>query len=400
MESKPVVGHLAHTYLILTGSWIYHQLTGLRRYHPVVMTRLIQNFEQFPLNDVFSFPWPLQHYRYLGKLVREFDELIVGHRLREYTEKLFEEKAVLLHAHFGFEGYQNLKVARVLQLPMITTFYGLDVSMLPKSKPIWQKRYQKLFADGDYFLAEGPFMAQSLVDLGCPPSKVCVQHLGVNLQRILFRERVRLPDEPVRFLMAASFREKKGIPLAIEAFSNAFRKFKQMELHIIGGANSEDEIQLFNHCKTLVRQNDMTEHVHFLGYLTYEQYLHEIEQAHIFLAPSITAQNGDTEGGAPVSVIEASASGLPVIASRHCDIPDVIEDGQGGVLVNERDIAGLSRSMLELATSQEQWPEMGRVGRRHIETEYDGCTQVSRLEDIYDAVSGCQRPFVQENIND
>jgi colanic acid/amylovoran biosynthesis glycosyltransferase len=188
--------------------------------------------------------------------------------------------------------------------------------------------------------------------------------------------------------MAASFREKKGIPYAIKAFASAIQKFPRMELRIIGGAQSANEQRLLKHCKALAKHESITHKVYFLGYLNYEQYLQEAEHAHIFLAPSVTAQNGDTEGGAPVSVIEASAFGMPVIASRHCDIPEVIKDGESGILVDERDVDGLTKAILELATSPNQWAKMGRVGRRHIESEYDINKQVAKLEDIYNNVRG------------
>ncbi len=385
MNEKPVVGHLIHSYLMLTGSWIYHQLTGLRRHHPVVITRSIQNFEEFPLEDVYQYSWPLQQYYYLGKVVREIDEWIIKSRLSRYVDRLSKKETSILHAHFGPEGYQNLNVARTLRLPLITTFYGVDVSMLPRSM-IWKRRYHRLFAEGSCFLAEGSFMAQALVDLGCPSTKVRVQHLGIDLERVQHDTRVQASGKPVRLLMAASFREKKGIPYAIQAFAKALRKFSPMELYIVGGASSRSEQQLMSHCKDLVRQYNIAGNVRFLGYLNYRQYLQESKYAHIFLAPSITASNGDTEGGAPVSLIEASASGMPVIATRHCDIPEVVVDGQSGILVEERDIDGLSTAILELATSPGQWQQMGYVGRAHIEAEYDVLKQVAVLENIYDSM--------------
>ncbi|GMU26284.1 MAG: colanic acid biosynthesis glycosyltransferase WcaL [Candidatus Uhrbacteria bacterium] len=339
---------------------------------------------QFPFDAVYCYEQPFAGRQLWRIAARKIHEAATHARRRYYIEKIEALGVRLLHAHFGDEGYHNLGMAKQVQLPMVTTFYGYDVSMLPVSYPYWRKRFRRLFDQGSLFLAEGSYMAQSLVDLGCPPNKVRVQHLGVDVQQIQFAERTKDANDPVRFIMAASFREKKGIPFAIQAFASAVQEQPKMELRIVGGANSHEECALLKHCKALATGAGVTDKVHFLGPLPYRAYLEEIEGAHIFLAPSVKARNGDTEGGAPVALIEALARGLPAIASRHCDIPEVVLDRLSGILVTEKDVEGLSRAMLELAGSPDAWPVMGRAGRQHIEQEYNLHKQVERLEGIYD----------------
>ena len=76
---------------------------------------------------------------------------------------------------------------------------------------------------------------------------------------------------------------------------------------------------------------------------------------------------GDTEGGAPVGVIEASATGMPVVASFHADIPEVVRHGESGWLAPERDVEALAAHLVGLIEHPESWPAMGERGRRHIE---------------------------------
>jgi colanic acid/amylovoran biosynthesis glycosyltransferase len=392
--SKPVVGHFIRSYLFLTGSWIYHQLTHLSRYRPIVLTPSVENLDQFPFNDIYRYRQPFAGRGYLRIGLQRLYEKLTRSRHRFYVNTLRDTQACLLHAHFGTEGFYNLKVQQAAALPMITTFYGSDVSKLPKSRPKWCQRYRQLFERGTLFLAEGPYLAQSLVDLGCPADKVIVQHLGVNVDSIEFMPRTRSGDEPVDILMAASFREKKGIPYAVQAFVEAVKSYPDLELRIVGGAKSKMEQQLLQHCQQIAAQEQVADKVHFLGYVPYSQYLHEVESAHLFLSPSVEASNGDTEGGAPVAVIEASAAGIPVIATRHCDIPEVIVDGKSGLLVGERDVPALSKAILGLATSPEVWPTMGRYGRARVEAEFDIRKQVGRLEDIYDYARGARSGVV------
>jgi colanic acid/amylovoran biosynthesis glycosyltransferase len=80
---------------------------------------------------------------------------------------------------------------------------------------------------------------------------------------------------------------------------------------------------------------------------------------------------------------DAQTTGMPVIATWHCDIPNVIIDGKTGLLVPERDVNSLAEAILSLAFSPESWVEMGKTGRKRVEKEFDVGAQVSRLENIY-----------------
>ena len=96
------------------------------------------------------------------------------------------------------------------------------------------------------------------------------------------------------------------------------------------------------------------------------------------------AADGDAEGGCPLTVIELSASGMPVLGSTHCDIPEAVVDGKGGFIVPERDARALHERMEHLVLHPEIWAEVGRAGRAHIEREYNQKNQPAKLEALYD----------------
>ena len=121
-----------------------------------------------------------------------------------------------------------------------------------------------------------------------------------------------------------------------------------------------------------------------MGYQPFSVFIKELYKHHIFLSPSIQALNGDTEGGVPVSIIEASASGMPILSTTHCDIPEVVINGKSGYLVPETDTNILAEKLEFLISHPHIWPKMGQVGREHIEKNYDVVTQVQKLEEIYD----------------
>lgn len=272
---------------------------------------------------------------------------------------------------------------------MITTFYGNDLSYLPAQAPEWKKRYKKLFYEGQLFIAEGNHMKKGLMELGCPEEKIKVQHLGINLDKITFSPKKLHPDEAIKILTAASFTEKKGIPYAVDAFGRIKQSNPSLniEMTIIGdsrGTPEEEKIKKKIH--DLIHDYNLEGMIRLLGYQSYDVWLRELTENHIFIHPSLQAASGDTEGGAPVSIIEASASGLPILATTHCDIPEIVLDGISGYLVPEKKTDALVQKLMLLISQPEKWEKMGRAGRKHIEKEYNIINQSMRLEKLYDEI--------------
>ena len=118
--------------------------------------------------------------------------------------------------------------------------------------------------------------------------------------------------------------------------------------------------------------------------------MEEARRHHVFLSPSVTAADGDTEGGAPVSLIEMSASGMMVVSTTHCDIPGVILHGKTGWLAPERDIDALVEHLQWIVAHPGEWMEMQRAGRTYMEAEFDARRQGERLGAIYREFAGVE----------
>jgi len=246
--------------------------------------------------------------------------------------------------------------------------------------PFWLAKYRELFARGAAFLVEGNFMKEQLVRLGCPADKVIVQHIGVDCAKFKYRERKLNPGEPVRILIAAAFREKKGIEYALKAFAQVYQKNPDIRLRILGDGPLRARIE------RLIKELGIATVVTMLGEQPYAVFRDELERAHLFLSPSVTASDGDTEGGCPVAIIEAQATGLPVLSTFHADIPEVVIHGKTGLLAPEKNVAVLADNLSYLVTHPEVWADMGRRGREHVEREYNVVHQIARLEDIYESI--------------
>ena len=292
----------------------------------------------------------------------------------------------MLHSHFGHIGWRDLGAARRARLAQVVTFYGQDLGLFPRRDPRWRARYRDLFEQAERVLCEGSHMARSLRELGCPDAKVTVQHLGLDLRRFEFRPRSWDGTGPLRVLLAGSFTEKKGLPYALEALAR-LKSCCEVEVTVIGDANHETRNQEEKRrILSAIERGGLS--VRLLGYQPHERLLAEAREHHLFLSPSVTAADGDTEGGAPVTLIEMAALGMPVISTRHADIPEVLPERLGCLLAHERDVDGLVAHLETLASHPEAWDPLVRAVRAHIETEYDVRRQAPRLAAIYAEVAG------------
>ena len=285
--------------------------------------------------------------------------------------------ARLLHAHFGASSVWTLPLKRKLGVPLITTFHGYDISRRSTLKEM-EGTYQELFKVGDLFLVGGGYMRRRLVELGCPEEKVEVHHLGIDTQRFAFAPRRVGDDGKVVILFVGRFTEKKELPYALQAVSLVYPQHKNIEFRIVGDGESRPQIE------GLVRELGLGlgECVTLLGAQPNAVVAEEMARAHIFLSPSVIAADGDSEG-TPIALMEARASGMPVVSTHHADIPEVVLDGKSGYLVAERDVEALAERIIHLIESPQTLEAMGEVGRRHIEKSYNSHLSTRKLEEIY-----------------
>ena len=382
---KTVIHYKADSYLPITETWIYGQIKNLKRYQPIVYALKKENLDIYPIEKIRTLELR-DSLRDLNTFInRGWNKLFKFYP--PYAFALIKDKPNLVHAHFGPSGYSFLRLKNIFRLPLITSFYGYDLSMLPLKNSEWRTRYKRLFREGDCFLVEGSHMKKCLMELGCPEEKIVVQHLGIDLDQIKFRPRTFKENGEIHVLIAGGFREKKGIPYAIEAFGRVKREHKNVWLTIIGDSTTvPEEEEEKRKILAVINKYQLNNYIRIMGYQPYPVFLKELNRHHIFLSTSIHASDGDMEGGVPVSIIEASASGMPILSTIHCDIPEVVIDGENGYLVPEKDVDALAEKLEFLISRPDIWEQMGQKGRYHIEKEYNVTTQVQKLEKIYDEV--------------
>jgi len=384
---KPVVGFLRSPFLPISETFIYRYLVSLNEFRPVVLTMAQENLDVFPFPDVhlLTIPRPVEVF---WRRVLSFDSSVLKYSpwYPAHIQAIRQHQIGLLHAHFGTTGYFAWPLKRYLDMPLVTSFYGADVSRLGQL-PVWQKRYHRLFSSGEHFTVTSLQMRSRLVELGCSEEKITHIGTGVNLKNFPYQPR-QLPGsgEPVKFLMVGRFVEKKGIEYTLKAFASVHSIHPHTEFRLIGDGPLRPQIE------GLIGELGIGDAVKLLGFQPTERFIEETKHCHIVLQPSVTASDGDQEGGAPMAMMEAQAAGMPFISTMHAGIHEEVLDGETGFLVPERDVEALTDKMNFFVEYTEVWNEMGLRARRHIEQNYSEQVQSRKLENVYHQALAAHKP--------
>ena len=133
----------------------------------------------------------------------------------------------------------------------------------------------------------------------------------------------------------------------------------------------------------VIDRHQLRGNIQMLGFQPHEVFFGEAYKHHIFLSPSVTAKVGDSEGGAPITIIEMLATGMPIVSSYHCDIPNIVKHGESGLLSHERDVSEIVSNLEWLIQHPDDWRPMIENGRSTVEKEYDAAIQGVNLSRIY-----------------
>ena len=352
-------------------TFVQAQAAALHRYRPLVVGLENKGGAIAALRDRLLFASPAESLR-----LKFGDAAPLARRLAPLGPRL-------VHAQFGPDGLLALPLARALDVPLITTLRGYDVTrsdraMLLSGRLSWM-RYAlgrgRLAKGGDLFLAVSEALRSRAAALGFPEARLLTHYNGVDLD--LFHPSREPPRERL-ILHVGRLVEKKGTALLLDAFARLAEAFPDASLAIVGDGPLRASLQR--------KAASLGDRVRFLGSLPPDEVAILMRQAWLLAAPSRTARDGDSEG-LPNVVVEAAASGLPVVASRHEGIPEAVEDNVNGLLVPEGDGEALAAALRKLLSATDTRCGFAVAARRLAEQRFHSRRQAERLEDLYDRVS-------------
>ncbi len=313
-----------------------------------------------------------------------------------WVKRLKDLSPTLIHAHFGLDGVLALPLANKLNLPLIVTFHGyyatanLDLTQKKNwydysldylkrrgqfFRELYLRKRDRLFQEADCFIAVSEFIRSKLMEKGCPPEKIKVHYIGIDIDK--FTPNSTIIREPI-VLFVGRLVEKKGCEYLIRAMAQVQAKIPNIELVIIG-----DGILRY-HLENLAANS--LKRYRFLGVQPPEVVKEWMTKSLLLSAPSITTPQGESEG-LPIVILEAMAMGLPVVSCLHAGIPEAIIHEETGLLTAEKDWETIGQYIVTLLEDRGLRSRFAIAARQRIEQKFHLKHNTAQLEAIYNTIS-------------
>ena len=304
-----------------------------------------------------------------------------------FHSQFHTQRYELIHGHFGTSGMYALPYASRYRLPLVVTFHGVDVTVLSSWARFLPHRWPytwlapQLLSRMTLGLCVSHEIRDRLRALGAPADRLVIHRLGIDLDQFTPGPR---ETQRIEIAMVGRLVEKKGFEYGLQAFARVAHTHTNAALTVIGDGPRRASLE------QLARGLDIGGRVTFTGVLPSQEVSERLRRSAILLAPSVTGHDGNREGS-PMVVKEASASEVVPVSTFHAGIPEVVEDGATGFLVDEKDVDGLADRLARLLNDPALRARMGRAARAKMQREFDNQTQVAELEALYDRAVAANR---------
>ncbi len=388
LDPRPHVISLCGTYLKPEMQSIYRQIVGLRRVRTTVYAQWVENETLFPFERVTRLC--KLHYRPKGNFLKRFWYKYVIKQwpppveINKFTcpcypwdliAKLEADKPDLVHAYYGHKAVGYLPMLKAWGGPFVVSFHGVDVAK-DMDKPEHVAAMQQVFERAELVMARSQSLLDRVAAIGCPREKLRLNRTPIPMHHLLATVRTPPTNGEWRLVQACRLIGKKGLFTAIEAMQEVVKHHPRIKYLICGTGPMEEKL------REEIKRRNLSANVELLGWLGQEQLLAEYQRAHVFLHPSETTRDSDQEG-IPNSMLEAMATGLPVVATRHGGIPEAVTSGRDGLLVPEKKPSQLADAILQLLNEPARLAAMSTEASRSVREHFEANAQISKMEDVY-----------------
>jgi colanic acid/amylovoran biosynthesis glycosyltransferase len=287
----------------------------------------------------------------------------------KWAQALAAQKAQLIHAHFGKGGYYCAPIANKLNLPLITTFHGSDITQ--QDKLSYNKKHRDIvFSRSDNIIAISRFIQQKLLERGCPEHKIIQHYTGIDT-KFFAPSNAKFTEPTVLFV--GRLIEQKGCQYLIQAMQRLLQQLPDARLIVAGYGNYAQVLQ------DMAAQNS---NISFVGMQNQQQVKTLMSKAWLTCVPSIVMARGNEEGMGSVCV-ESQAVGTPVVAFDTGGIREAVIDQQTGLLSEQKNVAQLSDNLLALLQSASLRQQLSQAGIAHVDRHFNIRRQCAVLEQVY-----------------
>lgn len=375
--TKPVVASYCTTFLKPEMLHIYRQVNGLKSFDTFVICKERICEDRFPFDDVEVKPKVRSNFvrRFWLKYIKKEPAIVYRGEYGVMDKILKRRHADVMHVYFGHTGVHLLPIIQRSTVPVVVSFHGMDVQ--PRhDQPGYIDRLKELLQTVPLVMARSHSLKERLMELGCAEEKIRINRTGIPMDVFPVATRQFPVDGSWRFVQACRLVEKKGLPVALRAFAEFAKDHSNSRFTIAGEGPMEAEV------KQLVTEHGIEDKVDFAGFLSPQELNELFARCHVFVHPSqITADKN--QEGVPNAMLEGMATGLPVLATYHGGIPEAVDDGETGFLVEERDDVALLDRMRKLTADEALWRQVGDRAAQSVRERFEHGRQIDALEGFY-----------------
>lgn len=291
-----------------------------------------------------------------------------------FAKSLKHNRIDVVLAEYGTTSAAVVNACKYAGIPLVAHFHGRDSSAYDVLET-YKHKYVNLFNYASSIIVVSHDMANRLIKLGCSKDKIIYAPCSPNDDFNKLQPKLNSKQ----FLSIGRFVEKKAPYLTLAAFRDVCSLYPDATLIMAGTG------PLLQCCKNLSKVFGIEDKVTFPGAITPKQAQGYIQDSLAYVQHSIRAEDGDMEG-TPVSIMEASSAGLPVIATKHAGIPDVIIDNETGLLCEELDINKMANDMKSLIEDKQLAFKLGTAGKRFMSSHFSKEKQMKILTQTVETV--------------
>jgi glycosyltransferase involved in cell wall biosynthesis len=309
----------------------------------------------------------------VGKVQRIRFKVLGSNRSQEQT--IARESPSLIHAHFGTDACEVMPLARALEIPLVVSLHGYDITFQDHHLPrLYLRRRNVLKTRAARFICVSDFVRKCALAKGFPEEKLVVHYTGIDTD--FFRADPSVPRSPI-VLFVGRLVSSKGCEYLIRAMACVQQVMPATKLVVIGDGPLRQALE--QEAAALLQNFD------FLGVQEPAVVRQLMSRSTVFSCPCIVTPAGDEETFGMVFA-EAQAMGLPVVSCANGGIPEVVAHEQTGFFVPQRDFQALAARLLLLLQNQSLWKRFSEAGRSRATRMFDIKKQAAILENIYESV--------------
>ncbi|MGD8884678.1 MAG: glycosyltransferase [Gammaproteobacteria bacterium] len=293
---------------------------------------------------------------------------------KAWLDALKNLKPALIHAHFAKDAIDALRLSEWLDIPLIATIHGHDITQ-NKVSTGYEKKRRRMFQRAGKIIAVSQFIKERLIKSGCPEEKIVQHYIGIDIEKFTG---VKVESESPSVLFVGRLAEKKGCCYLLDAMARLKPAFPDLALNIVGTGPLENNLRQ--------KAADLELNANFLGSRSPQEVKKLMLTSWIFCTPSITAANGDAEGLGMV-FLEAQALQTPVVSFDSGGVGEAVENGVTGLLSEEKDVTALADNIAFFLKNREARLEYGEKGRLRVVEQFNIAEQCKKLEQIYQSVT-------------